>query len=215
MPLPLVAVALVFALMSLLLLRAAITAVRDRRWSGGAGRVLMAALLLALAALCATVSVAVRGYAALTHEELAATVKTEPIGPQRFRATVLLADGSLKMFDVTGDQVYVDAHILKWHPWVNLLGLHTGYELDRIGGRYEVLAEERAKPRTLESLAPDRMVDLFDVARRYRLLRPLVDAQYGSATFIAAREPATFEIRVSTTGLLIRRVPRPAPVGAP
>jgi hypothetical protein len=209
MPLPLLATAVVLAVVSFLLARAALGATRDRRLGGGAIRALVAALFLALAALCATVSVAVRGYAALTHEVLAATVKTEPIGAQRFRATILLADGSLKMFDVTGDQVYVDAHILKWHPWVNLLGLHTGYELDRIGGRYETLAEERAKPRTLESLAPDRVVDLFDVARRYKLLRPLVDAQYGSATFIGAREPAIFEIRVSTTGLLVRRVPLP------
>ncbi len=213
MPLPLVAVAVVLALMSLLFFRAALAAVRDHRWTGGAGRVLSAALLLALAALCATVSIAIRGYAALTQEVVAATLKTDPIGPQRFRATVTLAGGRLKMFDLTGDQVYVDAHILKWHPWVNFLGVHTGYELDRIGGRYETLAEERSKPRTVESLAPERVVDLFDVARRYRVLRPLVDAQYGSATFIAAREPAMFEIRVSTTGLLIRKVSRP--VGTP
>src|SRR6266511_6194779 len=159
MPWPLVATAAVLALLSFFLGRAALAATRDRRWGGGAMRALVSALFLALAALSATVSVAIRGYAALTHVSLAATVKTEPIGPQHFRATVLLADGRLKMFDVTGDQVYVDAHILKWHPWVNVLGLHTGYELDRIGGRYEALAEERAKPRTLESLAPERVVD--------------------------------------------------------
>ena len=131
MPLPLLAAAVVLALLSFVLGRAALAAVRDRRLGGGAIRALSAALFLALAALAATVSVAVRGYAALTQEVLAATVKTEPIGQQRFRATVILANGSLKMFDLTGDQVYVDAHILKWHPWVNLLGLHTGYELDR------------------------------------------------------------------------------------
>jgi hypothetical protein len=38
----------------------------------------------------------------------------------------------------------------------------------------------------------------------------VVDAEYGSATFIAADRPALFEVRVSTTGLLIREVPRQA-----
>src|SRR5207302_9656098 len=28
---------------------------------------------------------------------------------------------------------------IKWHPWANLLGLHTAYQLDRVGGRYDRL----------------------------------------------------------------------------
>ena len=33
---------------------------------------------------------------------------------------------------------------------------------------------------------------------------PLLDAEYGSGTFQSADRPGTFEVRVSTTGLLIR-----------
>jgi hypothetical protein len=40
----------------------------------------------------------------------------------------------------------------------------------------------------------------------FPLLRPLLDAEYGSATFITANKAAEFELRVSTTGLLIRKV---------
>jgi len=40
------------------------------------------------------------------------------------------------------------------------------------------------------------------------VLAPLVDAEYGSATFVAAGRPAQFEVRVSTTGLLIRPTAR-------
>ena len=69
---------------------------------------------------------------AFTQEVVAATIKTEPIGPQRFRATVTLSDSSLHMFDLAGDAVYVDAHVLKWRPIGTLLGLPTAYELDRI-----------------------------------------------------------------------------------
>ena len=197
---------LVFLVLALLLLRSALGAWRARQRLGTLVALLAAALCLALAALGGTISVGIRGYRALTLEVVAATIQTEPLGHQRFRATVTLADGTLHMFDLAGDAVYVDAHILKWRPLVNLLGLHTAYELDRIAGRYRVLSDEQTHERTVFSIARQKPIDVFDLARRYWLLRPLVDAEYGSATFINAAEPAIYEIRVSTTGLLVRRV---------
>ncbi len=191
-----------------------VTAVREarlRHWLGGTIRGLVALLLLALAALAATVTVGLQGYRALTFEEVAATVRTEPVAPQRFRATITLPDRRLAMYELAGDAFYVDAHVLKWHPWASLLGLRTVYELDRVAGRYNSIADERARPHTAYELARSKPVDLYFIARR-RLLGPLVDAEYGSATFVAASRPATFEVRVSTTGLLARPAPgRPAP----
>jgi hypothetical protein len=195
---------IICAALGLVLALAAIAAWRSRRRLGTLISILASLLFLALAALCGAISLGIRGYRALTREEVAATITTEPLGPRRFRATVTLADGSLHMFDLAGDAVYVDAHILKWHPIGNLLGLHTAYELDRIAGRYDVLADERARARTVYSLAAPKPLDVFELARRYRVLRPLVDAQYGSATFIGAKQRATYEVRVSTTGLLVR-----------
>ena len=189
----------------------AVRAVRVRHWLGGTLRGLVALLLLALAALAATVTVGLQGYRALTFEEVAATVRTEPLAPQRFRATITLPDHRLAMYDLAGDAFYVDAHVLKWHPWASLLGLRTVYELDRVAGRYNAVADERTQPHTAYELARSKPVDLFLMARR-RLLGPLVDAEYGSATFVAATRPAIFEVRVSTTGLLARPVPsRPTP----
>lgn len=49
-------------------------------------------------------------------------------------------------------------------------------------------------------------VDLFNLRQRYALLSPLLDAEYGSATFAAAGNSAQYEVRVSTTGLLIRKL---------
>lgn len=196
----------VCAALALLLLRGALGAWRSRHRLGSLVAVLAAALCLALAALCGTISVGIRGYRSLTQEVLAATIQTTPLGAGHFRATVTLADGRLHMFDLAGDAVYVDAHILKWRPVVNLLGLHTAYELDRIAGRYRALGDEQTRERTVYSIARAKPIDVFDLARRYWLLRPLVDAEYGSATFINATEPAAYEVRVSTTGLLVRRI---------
>src|SRR5216117_831986 len=181
-------------------------AARARHWLGGTVRGLVALLLLALAALAATVTVGLQGYRALTFEEVAATVRTEPVAPQRFRATITLPDHRLAMYDLAGDAFYVDAHVLKWHPWASLLGLRTVYELDRVAGRYNAVADERTQPHTAYELARSKPVDLFFLARRFKLLGPLVDAEYGSAAFVAGTRPAEYEVRVSTTGLLMRPV---------
>lgn len=205
---------LLFIALALALVLVAMGAWRERRRLRSLTAFLAAALFLSLGALSGTIAIGIRGYRALTHEVVAATIVTEPIGPQRFRATVTLADGTLHMFDLAGDGVYVDAHVLKWKPIANLLGLHTVYELDRIAGRYRALGDEQTRERTVYSLAAEKPFDVFDLARRYWVLQPLVDAEYGSATFIAATPRGgagagaggTYQVRVSTTGLLVRQV---------
>ena len=88
----------------------------------------------------------------------------------------------------------------------NVIGLHTAYELDRVAGRYDDIVQERSGERTVFSLSEDRLVDLFGLRRRYTFLAPLLDAEYGSGTFVPVTRPAEFEVRVSTTGLLIREI---------
>src|SRR6058998_499838 len=199
-----------FDLLAIVLIIIAASAWRNRRRLGSSFGFLLAALCLTIGMLLGAITVGIHGYRAFTQEALAATIKTEPIGPQRFRATVTLPDSSLHMFDLAGDAVYVDAHVLKWRPIGTLLGLETVYELDRIAGRYQALTDEQTKERTVYSLAANKPFDAFDLARRYWILRPFVDAEYGSATFVSSTgtpaRAATYEVRVSTTGLLVRRV---------
>jgi hypothetical protein len=162
-----------------------------------------------ISALAVTVLVGTRGYSALTREETAAWIRTVPDGEQRFVAHFRLPDGRLEAFEIAGDELYVDAHILKWKSVANLLGLHTAYELDRVAGRYSNLDDERHSERTVYSLAPTRSIDLFHLRRASEVLAPLVDAEYGSASFIAARDTALWELRVSTSGLLLRQTELP------
>lgn len=198
-------VTLVLLLAALALTVAGSLGLRRRRIVGGLSTLLVALLCFALAGTAAAVGAGVQGYRALTREQVAAQVRVLPTGPQHFRALVRYPDGRVGQFAIAGDALYVDAHILKWRPLLNVLGLHTGYELDRIGGRYDAVADENRLPHTVYELSPDRLVDLFAFVRRHpRLLAPLVDAQYGSGTFIGVDRPQRFEVRVSTSGLLIR-----------
>src|SRR5438445_10410270 len=88
-----------------------------------------------------------------------------------------------------------------------MLGLSTAYELDRVGGRFRGIEQERSAPRTLHPLGQQKPLDLFDLRKRYAFLAPFFDAEYGSAAFVPVNEPAELELRVSTTAPLIRPAP--------
>lgn len=202
---PLMLAAALFGVLGGILLVAGLVALLRKRPFRFILRTLMGLLLLSLGALAGAVGVGMQGYRALTREDLAARIVVQPLGPQLFSATVHIPGRpQASYYELAGDALYVDAHILKWRPVVNVLGLHTAYELDRIAGRYDDVERERSAARTVHSLAPDRRVDLFGLRTRYAFLAPLLDAEYGSGTFVRVTEPGEFEVRVSTTGLLMR-----------
>jgi hypothetical protein len=204
---PLQLVAALFGLIGIILLIAALIALKRRRPFRFVFRTLFGLLLLSLAALAGVIGIGMQGYRALTREEVAARVVVQPLGPQRFSATFHLPGRPETIYyELAGDAIYVDAHILKWKPIVNVLGLHTAYELDRVSGRYQDVEQERSAPRTVYTLTPERRVDLFGLRTRYAFLAPVLDAEYGSGTFVRVTAPAELEILVSTTGLLIRPV---------
>lgn len=194
------------ALLSAILLLAAVQALVRGRVLVFSLRLVVGTALLAAGIAVWTLAFGIQGYRALTREEVAARISIVPVAAQRFEAEVTLADGRRQRFSLAGDEVYVDAQILKWKPSVNLLGLHTAYELDRIAGRYRDVAQERDAPRTVHSLGAAKPFDLFDLRSRYAVLAPLVDAEYGSATFVPAAQPKEVEIRISTSGLMAREV---------
>ena len=202
---PLTVFLIVVAASSLLFFIFAILALRNRKFLGGAIGILIGLLFLSLSALFGAITAGIQGYRALVHEEVAAVVKIQPMGSKEFNAHFRLANGEEVSFLIAGDEIYVDAHILKWKPIVNFLGLHTAYELDRVAGRYTRLEDEKSKPRTVFPLSQDKAVNLFLLRQKYALLKPLLDTEYGSGTFVAADKPVEIEVRVSTSGLLIRR----------
>lgn len=201
---PLALLAIGFGLAAILLLIAAVRAIRRGRALRSALHTLLFLFVLSVSALLGGIAVATQGYRALTREDTVALVRIEPLQPQRFRARFHFPDGRERSVTLAGDEIYVDAHVLKWKPWANFFGLHTAYELDRVAGRYRELKDEQTAPRTVHSLAQERPLDLFALRQRYTVLAPALDAEYGSATFAAADRPQVYEIRISTTGLLVR-----------
>jgi len=201
---PLFIVGVAFGMIGLLQMATGFVALFRREPLGFTVRMLIGLAVGALGLSAAMIAFGVQGYAALTRETLAATIAVTPSGPQRFDARVKFPDGREAAFVVAGDELYIDAHILKWKPLANVLGLHTAYELDRIAGRYRSAEQEQKALRTVYPLGAPQLVDLFALRSRYAWLSPLVDAEYGSASFVPVTKPAELEVRVSTSGLVIR-----------
>jgi hypothetical protein len=205
---PIWLVVVLLAVIAVALGATAVGSFRRRAPLRGGATLLVGTLTLALAGSTGLAAWSLARFHALTREVTAATVQVEPRGPQRFVATVTMEDGPSRSFELAGDQLWVDAQIVKWHPWANAIGLHTAYRLERIGGRYRSLDDERTAPRTVDTLHDEALPsDLFAWAGRREWLRPLIDARYGSASYLAADAPATIDVRVSTSGLLMRERP--------
>ena len=204
----LIALAVVLVVLGIAIGAAAFTALGRARLFSFSIRSLFALLFLAAGAALAVFALGTQGMQALTREEMAARIKVVPTGPQRYDATVTFADGRVETYDLAGDDIYVDGHIVKWTPLANMLGLHTSYRLDRISGRYRSIEQENTARRTIYALGTPALIDLVALGRRLPL-REFFDAEYGSATYVPVAEAGELQLMVSTSGLLLRPVPTP------
>lgn len=174
------------------------------------------------AALLGTASVAVllgqnaQTYARLTYERPVATLSSRQLAPQYFEVTVTQpADGEqperTAVYPVHGDEWRVEAQVLRWKPWANVLGLDAQYRLDRLSGRYQNIEQERTGARSVHALSSDADPDglpwslsLWDTARKYRRYVDAVDTLYGSGAYMAMRDGATYEVWITQSGLVAR-----------
>ncbi|RKY02038.1 hypothetical protein DRP77_08565 [Candidatus Poribacteria bacterium] len=178
--------------------------------TGGIIRLLAGLLLLFIAASAFWLEMTLRAYKTLTKEELAAIVRCveDPPGSQTLKLILEeVEDGRRsKPIELTlkGDQWAVEANILKWEGWVNLLGLHTCYKLTRVCGRYERAEDEVSKERTVYQLREEDPLWRWLYRRGEKL--PFVEAVYGSSAFQYPDPGSAFGVYVAISGLMIKRL---------
>lgn len=104
---------------------------------------------------------------------------------------------------IKGDQWQLDARVLLFSGPLTWLGLRPVYRLDRISGRYIAFEDETSQPRTAFDLNPSASwIDFWQLDHRFGL--PMLQAKYGSATFMPLRDGASYEVLLSATGLLAK-----------
>lgn len=161
-------------------------------------------MLLAIAALLVAIGLNLYTYQRLTFEQPVATLTFRKLDEQRFAVRLKPTHQPARSFKLAGDQWRLDARVLKWTGLGTLLGLDAGYRLQRLSGRYANVSGRSRRLQTAHDLAQDPGLDLAWLASRYPGWLPLVDAVYGSATYLPMADGARYTVSLSRTGLLAR-----------
>jgi hypothetical protein len=198
------ALIVVCALLGLLFLVASVRRLRRRRVMGGMAHGATALILFLLAAVAVLIGSNLKTYQRLSYEQPAGELQLSRTGERQFNAVLSYPSGERANFELRGDEWQVDARVLKWRAFANLVGFDTAYRLERIGGRYSNIEEERAQPRTVYALNTAGRVDPWELIHRYHSWVPWMDALYGSATYLPMSDGALYEIKVSQSGLVAR-----------
>lgn len=199
------AVVIVIAIFGLLLLALATQRLVRARFLAAGGSALAGLGLLGAAAVAFLITTNLHTYARLTHEEPVAEIVFEARGPQRFAATLTqVPSGEMQTFVLAGDEWQLDARVLKWRGWANLLGLDAQYRLERVSGRYRDIDQERRDERTVYGLSENPGIDLWTLSTQYPRWLPFVDAVYGSATYLPMADGARYQVAITQSGLIAR-----------
>jgi hypothetical protein len=201
------AIALVIAAFGALLFVLACQRLFRGRFIAAGATLLMSVVLLVAAALTFVVALNLHTYARLSYEQPVAQVVFEARGPQQYRATLTrVPGGEMQMLVLAGDEWQLDARVLKWKGWANMVGLDAQYRLERVSGRYRDIEQERHDQRTVYELSENPGVDLWTLSTRYPRWLPFLDAVYGSATYLPMADGARYEVSLTQSGLIARPV---------
>lgn len=161
--------------------------------------------LLALGVALAAAGLNLHTYQRLTAEAPVATLAVSRTGAERYHVLLDPANGGIaRNYELAGDEWQLDARILRWRGPAALLGFDTRYRLERLAGRYRDADTASRRLPTVYDLAPDRGLDLWGLASRHGRWLPLVDARYGSATYLPLAEGARYTITIGRDGLIAR-----------
>lgn len=162
-------------------------------------------VLLSVAVMLFLVSSNIHTYERLVYEQPIANISFHQISPQHFSVQLKqLESGENWFYELRGDEWQIDAQILTWKGYANLLGLDSYYRLHRLSGRYTDIEQERTAPRTVHGLTQEQRIDLWSYANEYRNWLSMVDATYGSAVFLPMNDRAKYSVSISRNGLVAR-----------
>jgi hypothetical protein len=198
---------LILAILGTLLAAIGLRRLFRARFVTGTGSLLVAFVFLGVSGLAFVVGTNLHTYARLTYEAPLAELVFEARGPQRFRATLArIPSGDMQVFMMNGDEWQLDARVLKWRGWANLLGLDAQYRLERLSGRYRSIEQEKNAPRSVYGLSDNPGIDLWTWAQDHPRWLPFVDSIYGSATYLPMVDGARYRVSLTQSGLIARAV---------
>ena len=191
------------------------------RWVSGPLKLVGGAAAAWAATAAALLGFNAQTYARLTYERPVAEISLRQLGPQYFEATVTKpgvdgAEDDVRVYPVNGDDWRIEARVLKWKPWANVLGLDSQYRLERLAGRYENIEQERHGARSVHDISGDDKPvqvlgkdvpwkpSVWETGRRIRPQWDALDTLYGGAAYMPMTEGAKYEVWITQSGLIAR-----------
>jgi hypothetical protein len=178
---------------------------RERRRFAAGHRALWCLVFVAFALLGALAGTALLGYRRLSAEAAVANIESHALGPQRYAVDIETPDGAHRRVELSGDDWQLDARVIKWKPRAIVLGAQPLYRLDRLGGRYRDVEQERSSPKSAVALVDTRVPDLWTLKHAFPSWLPWIDADYGSAAYLPLVDGGRYSVTLAAAGGLVAR----------
>ena len=165
-------------------------------------------LLLAVGVSLLWVTFLVQSYLGLTGEIKVAHIRATPIAnvAHQMSVEVVLYDGNAHVtsdntYLIQGDEWMMQGDIIKFPAWLNVVGLHAGYKLTRLEGRYDDIKLENTARHTAVPLNGGDDNFFHTTYTHKQWFAPFVDAEYGNAVFQAS---GSFDVFATQDALIAR-----------
>lgn len=190
------------ALLALLAVVVAARILFDRSWFLGWLRGTVGLAFVALAALVGTVAWDLTRYDHLDTSKPIVTLSFKALGPQRYEV-MLLEGGRERSVLLDGDLWQLDARLLHLKGLARLIGLQSGYRLEKLSGRFLAIEDQQLAQHPEATLASSPYgIDLWRWLRVGQHDLFLFDAQAQRVTFLPMADGAVYAVNLSPTGLL-------------
>jgi len=172
-------------------------------------KVLLISIMIAVGFAIMFFGAFIQSLTTFTREELVAEVLCQEIDKDNNSMKIILIEKKgnnanvPQEFLLTGDRWFVRGDIIKWENWVNFLGLHTMYKLNRIGGYFTDTKKESELKPTHYSLVPEEETPKWRWLYKYGYKLPLIRDVYGSSVSQYPELRKIFKIYVTLSGFSI------------
>lgn len=149
-------------------------------------------------------------YNRLVYEREIVEVLIKQNSEQRFQIRFIDIEQSLVVsgrndFQLSGDEWRLDARIIKWKGWANLIGLDSFYRLDRLSGRYSDIEQASSLPTSVYRLSgPQKGLNIWGLKKMMKSRLPFLDTYFGQSVFVPMRDGARYRLSLSQSGLVVR-----------
>jgi hypothetical protein len=190
------------ALLALLVLFIALRILFDRHWILGWLRGTCGLLILGAAMLIGLVAYDLSRYAPVPKDRPLLTLSFQRAGD--LWQVEIQEQGNLRKVTLEGDLWQLDVQVLSWKGLAGLIGLRSGYRLERLNGRFFAMEQQQqARYTQVELASSPYAVDLWRWLNGEGHDLYILDAQAQRLSYLPIADGALFSLNLTRAGLQV------------